>query len=114
MADPSAPAGGWSKHLYSTELAPCPYLPGRQERRRPTRQFLCGGGKGRERCALQSGPFATEPGAAAIFVPPANHGRDRFFRHRRNGFRSGHAPGIRAVRHHEQDFLVGDIEVLEE
>jgi arginyl-tRNA--protein-N-Asp/Glu arginylyltransferase len=33
MADPTTTAPGWSKHLYSTELAPCPYLPGRQERR---------------------------------------------------------------------------------
>lgn len=33
MAEPNPPARGWSKHLYSTELAPCPYLPGRRERR---------------------------------------------------------------------------------
>jgi arginyl-tRNA--protein-N-Asp/Glu arginylyltransferase len=33
MADPTAPAGRWRKHLYTTELSPCPYLPGRFERR---------------------------------------------------------------------------------
>jgi arginine-tRNA-protein transferase len=33
MAEPLPPPAGWSKHLYSTEQAPCPYLPGRRERR---------------------------------------------------------------------------------
>ncbi|MFO1069811.1 MAG: arginyltransferase [Geminicoccaceae bacterium] len=32
MAESSAPPR-WTKHLYSSELAPCPYLPDRQERR---------------------------------------------------------------------------------
>lgn len=33
MADAQPPAPGWAKHLYSTELSPCSYLPGRMERR---------------------------------------------------------------------------------
>lgn len=33
MADAQSPRPSWGKHLYSTELAPCPYLPDRQERR---------------------------------------------------------------------------------
>lgn len=33
MAEAEPSPESWSKHLYSTELAPCPYLPDRQERR---------------------------------------------------------------------------------
>ncbi len=33
MAEAEPSPASWSKHLYSTELAPCPYLPDRQERR---------------------------------------------------------------------------------
>jgi arginine-tRNA-protein transferase len=33
MAEPSTAPPLWAKHLYTTELAPCPYLPGRMERR---------------------------------------------------------------------------------
>jgi arginine-tRNA-protein transferase len=33
MAEAVGPQAGWTKHLYGTELAPCPYLPGRRERR---------------------------------------------------------------------------------
>jgi arginine-tRNA-protein transferase len=33
MADPNLSSRGWTKHFYSTDLAPCPYLPDRQERR---------------------------------------------------------------------------------
>src|SRR5262245_58904703 len=33
MADPALLPHRWTKHFYSTEPAPCPYLPGRQERR---------------------------------------------------------------------------------
>jgi arginine-tRNA-protein transferase len=33
MDNGQPPRASWGKHFYSTELAPCPYLPGRQERR---------------------------------------------------------------------------------
>ncbi len=63
---------------------------------------------------LQPGSLSSEPGSSTVFVPAVDHGHDGFLGHGRDGFLARDTARVRSICHHKQDFVLRDIEILQQ